>query len=222
MTSTLVTDAVLIALVIVIYKGLSLRPGMLQNIFEMVYEYTFGMTKDVADDRAPSIFLWFISFFLFIFFANILGLLPGYGAILFKKHNEIIPIFRVPSSDFNTTFALACISMVATHALSVRFLGIKGYAKHFLSLNPLLLFIGLLEFVSELTKLISFSFRLFGNIFAGEVVLGRISAIAAYIAPVPFLMLEVMVAFVQALVFAMLTMIFMSILTSSHPEGGES
>jgi F-type H+-transporting ATPase subunit a len=103
----------------------------------------------------------------------------------------------------------------------VRYLGIKSYLKRFFSLSPILLFVGLLELVSELTKLISFSFRLFGNIFAGEVVLGRVAALTSYVVPIPFLLLEMIVAVVQALVFAMLTMVFMSILTEPHPEGGE-
>ena len=91
-----------------------------------------------------------------------------------------------------------------------------------MSFNPILLFVGILELVSEFTKLISLSFRLFGNIYAGEVVLVTISSLAAFIAPIPFLLLESIVALVQALVFAMLTMVFMSILIKPHhAEGGE-
>ena len=82
----------------------------------------------------------------------------------------------------------------------------------------MLLFVGILELVSEVTKLFSLSFRLFGNIFAGEVVLHTISSLFAFVAPIPFLLLEGIVAFVQALVFAMLTMVFMSILTTPHEE----
>jgi F-type H+-transporting ATPase subunit a len=218
---TLLTDAVLLTFVFLVYKGLSLKPGALQNIVEIVLDYFNGTTEEVAGYRTASIFPWFATFFLFILFSNFLAILPGYGLPGFRHGAEFIPLFRAPSSDFNTTFALAVISLVATHALSLRYLGVGNYLKHFFSLSPILMFVGFLEMISELTKLISFSFRLFGNIFAGEVVLSRVSALGAFVVPIPFLMLEMIVAVVQALVFAMLTMIFMSILTAPHAEGGE-
>ena len=217
-TGTLLTDAVILLLVFLVYKGISLTPGKLQSAFEMLIEYFFATTKDIAGSRAPSIFPWFMSFFLFIFTANILGLLPGYGLLGIKEGGELIPFFRIPSSDLNTTLALAVISVVATHALSIKFTGVKGYLNRFFSLSPILLFVGLLELVAEVTKLISFSFRLFGNIFAGEMVLGKVSSIMAYVVPLPFLLLEIIVASVQALIFAALTMAFMSIFTETHGE----
>ncbi len=217
-TGTLLTDAVILALVFLVYKSISLIPGKLQSTFEMLIEYFFSTTKDIAGSRAPSIFPWFMSFFLFIFTANILGLLPGYGLLSFREGAEMIPFFRIPSSDLNTTLALAVISVVATHALSIKFTGVKGYLKRFFSLSPILLFVGLLELVAEVTKLISFSFRLFGNIFAGEMVLGKVSSIMSYVVPLPFLVLEIIVASVQALIFAALTMAFMSIFTETHGE----
>jgi F-type H+-transporting ATPase subunit a len=100
--------------------------------------------------------------------------------------------------------------------LSVKTIGIKEYLSRYFSLNPLNLFIGFLEIISEITKIISLSFRLFGNIFAGEIVLGTISAIFAILFPLPFLLLEVVVGLVQALVFSMLTMAFMAILMTPH------
>lgn len=98
-------------------------------------------------------------------------------------------------------------------------MGIKGYLKKFFNFsNPILFFVGILEIVSEFSKVISFSFRLFGNIFAGEIVLLTVSSIFAFLFPLPFLLLEVIVGFVQALVFAMLTMSFMAILTTPHHD----
>jgi F-type H+-transporting ATPase subunit a len=135
---------------------------------------------------------------------------------------ELTPLFRAVTSDFNATFALATISIVTTHFLSIKYNGIKNYLSRFFSLNPIFLFVGILELISEATKLFSLSFRLFGNIYAGEVVLHTISDIFAFIAPIPFLLLESIVAVVQALVFSLLTMVFMSILVSpAHSEGGE-
>jgi F-type H+-transporting ATPase subunit a len=219
-TSTLLTDIVALLLVFIIYKSISLRPGKLQNIIEIVVEYLYSMTKEVAGSRTGAIFTWFMSFFLFIVIANLLGLVPGYTSLGMMEEGKLVPFFRTPTSDLNLTLALAMVSLVATHVLSLKFIGLKKYLKHFFSWSPILLFIGLLEIMSELTKIISFSFRLFGNIFAGEVVLTRVASIMPWVAPLPFILLELIVAVVQAFIFAMLTMVFMSMFTAAESEGG--
>jgi len=99
--------------------------------------------------------------------------------------------------------------------LAVAYLGFGQYIKKFISLNPIFLFVGLLELIGEATKILSLSFRLFGNIFAGEVLLTTASTkLFAFIVPIPFYFLEILVGFVQALIFAMLTLVFMVILTA--------
>ncbi len=223
--ATIFTDAVLVLLLYFLNKKISSIPNKLQSIFELLIDYLYSMTDQIAGKFTKVIFPWFASFFLFIFFANFLALLPGFGTFGFfhakEGVREFVPLFRAATSDFNTTFALAVVSVAATHILSIKYNGIVGYLKRYFSLNPIYLFVGILELISELTKLFSLSFRLFGNIYAGEVVLSTISSLAAYLAPIPFLLLESIVAFVQALVFAMLTMVFMSILITPHAEGGE-
>ncbi|MBN1822776.1 MAG: F0F1 ATP synthase subunit A [Endomicrobiales bacterium] len=214
--ATLLTDAVLIAFVWVVYRKVALAPGGVQNAVEIFVEAFHNLTEQVAGSRVKSIFPWFASLFIFIFFSNFLALLPGYGVFGLEEHHKIVPFLRAPSSDLNVTLGLALVSVAASHVLSVKYVGLWGYLKHFFSINPLFLFIGILELVSEGTKLVSLSFRLFGNIFAGDVVLGQVSSYLSFLAPVPFLMLEVVVAVVQALVFAMLTMVFMSVLTEKH------
>lgn len=125
-----------------------------------------------------------------------------------------VPFLRSINSDLNTTLALAIVSIIATHWLAIKFLGLGGYLGKFFSLNPIFLFVGILEFFGELTKVLSLSFRLFGNIFAGEVLLTTATTnIFAYVIPIPFYFLELLVGFVQALIFAMLTLVFMVILT---------
>lgn len=219
-TSTLLTDIVALLFVFAVYKSISLRPGRLQNIFEILVEFFYSTAKEVAGDRTGAIFTWFMSFFLFIATANLLGLMPGYSSLGIVEEGKLVPFFRTPTSDLNLTLALAAVSLTATHVLSLKFIGVKKYLKHFFSLSPILLFIGMLEVLSEITKIISFSFRLFGNIFAGEVVLTNISSIMPVIAPLPFIMLELLVAVIQAFIFAMLTMVFMSMLTTAETEGG--
>ena len=113
--------------------------------------------------------------------------------------------------------ALAIVSLIATHILAIKYLGLLGYIKKFININPVFLFIGLLEIVGEATKVMSLSFRLFGNIFAGEVLLTTAQTkLFAFLIPVPFYFLEILVGFIQALIFAMLTLVFMVILTQKE------
>jgi F-type H+-transporting ATPase subunit a len=213
---TLLVDSFLIGLIVAMNKKISLVPGKLQNLVEMAVEAFYEITESVANERAAKIFPYLMSFFLFILLANWSGLIPGISAIGLKEGHTIVPFFRPATSDLNTTLGLAIISLVSTHVMSIRTTGIKDYLGRFISLNPLNLYIGILELVGELTKLVSLSFRLFGNIFAGEMVLGTVSTMFALLFPLPFLMLEVIVGLVQALVFSMLTMAFMAVLTTPH------
>jgi len=213
---TFLVDGLLIGLMVAINKKISLIPGKLQNLIEMAIEALYDITESVAEERAPKIFPYLMSFFLFILLANWSGLIPGISAIGLKDGHNIIPFLRPATSDLNTTLALALISLVATHVMSIKTTGIKDYVSRFVSLNPINLYVGILELVGEFTKIVSLSFRLFGNVFAGEIVLGTVGTIFAFIFPLPFLMLEVVVGLVQALVFSMLTMAFMAVLTTPH------
>jgi len=216
---TLLVDALLLGGTFYINKKLTLIPNnFFQNAMESIIETFYNLTESVAKHAASKIFPYFMSFFLFILLSNWSSLIPGIGTIGIREHGELIPLLRGTTSDLNTTLALALISAVATHMLSIKIIGIKDYLSRYFSLNPINLFISVLEIISELTKIISLSFRLFGNIFAGEVVLLTVSSIFAFIIPLPFLFLEVIVGMVQALVFSMLTMVFMAILTISHKE----
>jgi F-type H+-transporting ATPase subunit a len=228
-TDILFIDAVLIALVIAVNKNIKKVPGMLQNIVESMMQLVYNLTESVAADRAKKIFPFFMTFFLFILISNWSGLLPVLTTVGFFEggghgddHGEaagghtFIPLIRSASTDLNATLALALVSIVATHSMSIRTLGIKEYLSRFFALNPFKLFIGLLELISEFTKIISFSFRLFGNIFVGEVMLASLAAVTAFLLPLPLLMYELAVGVIQAVIFGMLTMAFMSILTTPH------
>jgi F-type H+-transporting ATPase subunit a len=137
-----------------------------------------------------------------------------------KKHaeSEFIPIFRAGTADLNTTIALALVSMVVVQGFGFKYLGL-GYLKKFFNFkNPIFTFVGILELISEIAKIISFAFRLFGNIFAGEVLLVVIASLIPILVPIPFLGLEIFVGLVQALVFTMLSIVFMSMATHAHEE----
>lgn len=213
---TLLVDCILISLILIVSKNLKLIPGKFQTIVESLFSGFYEITESVAGTNAIKIFPFFMSFFLFIVIANWTGLIPGISTIGIREEEKIIPFFRAATSDFNVTLALALVSAISTHFLSITTIGLREYLSRYLSLNPINLFVGVLEIISEITKVVSLSFRLFGNIFAGEVVIGTISALFALLFPLPFLMLEVVVGLVQALVFAMLTMAFMAILMTPH------
>ena len=216
--TTWIVTAILIAFALTATKKITAVPQGLQNIAEFMIETFQDFVASIAGDKSKVFLPIIASFFFFILFGNYLGLLPGIGSIGFfevrEGHKVFIPLFRSINSDLNTTAALAIVSLVTTHYLSIKYLGLGGYIGKFLSLNPIFLFVGFLEIIGEITKILSLSFRLFGNIFAGEVLLTTASTkLFAFIIPVPFYFLELLVGFVQALIFSMLTLVFMVILT---------
>lgn len=214
---TWITSLILIAVSILATKKMSLIPSGLQNFVETIVEFGYNFTEDLAHDKTKYFFPICMTFFLFIVTANWIGIFPGFRSITFHS----VPLFRSINSDLNTTLALALVSAVATHMFAIRFLGIKEYLGKWFSKNPIYLFVGLLELVSEFTKVVSLSFRLFGNIFAGEIVLSTIAGIFAFVLPLPFYFLEIIVGFVQATVFMLLSLAFMVILSEKHSmEGG--
>lgn len=217
---TLIVDAILIGIAFKVGKTMKMIPSFFQNMNEALIETMYNLTDSIAQNTAQYIFPYVMSFFLFILIANLTGLLPGFGTVgfyeLVKGKRELIPIVRGATSDINVTFALALVSVAATHMLSIKLTGIKDYISRFFSFNPINLFVGMLELVSEITKVISLSFRLFGNIFAGEFTLTTVSKLFAFVFPLPFLLLETIVGLVQSLVFAILTLVFMAILTTPH------
>ncbi len=155
------------------------------------------------------------AFFFFIILNNWAGLLPGVGSLLIKvvEHGKVeyFPIFRGNNADLNTTLAIALIAVVFVQYAGIKYLGFKNYIKKFINFsNPINFFVGILEIISEISKVVSFSFRLFGNIFAGEVLLAVMAFLIPVLVSFPFLLLEVFVGFVQALVFSMLSAVFIS------------
>jgi len=226
-TNTLLISWVVVGLLITVALLLRhhtfLIPNALQNVAEFFVESFLALMEGVLGSRAAAekYFPLVGTIFLFILTSNWLGILPGIGSVGFFEHSagesKFVPLFRSAASDLNVTLALATITVFLIHVTAVGAIGIKSHAAKFLSFRgPIEFFVGILELVSEFAKIISFSFRLFGNIFAGEVLLIITGFLAPFGAPLPFLMLEIFVGFVQALVFAMLTTVFISIAVSRH------
>lgn len=183
-------------------------------------ESLFSLVDGVTQDRkiTNKIFPWIATFFIFILFNNWIELIPGFSAIGAINHeHHHVEVLKAANTDLNTTLALAIISVVATQILGILGIGFFKHAKKYLNFSGIVdFFIGLLEIVSELSRIMSFAFRLFGNIFAGEVLLIVIAFMVPYIIPIPFYGLEIFVGFIQALVFSMLTMVFMTMAHKAH------
>ncbi len=213
--TTWIVTIVLISFALFATRKITRVPQGLQNVAEAMIETFQDFVSSIAPDKTQVFLPIVASFFFFILLGNYLGLLPGFGTIGFFEGKTFVPLFRSINSDLNTTAALAIVSLIATHYLAIRYLGLWHYLQKFISLNPIFLFVGFLELIGEATKILSLSFRLFGNIFAGEVLLTTASTkLFAFIIPIPFYFLEILVGFVQALIFAMLTLVFMTILTA--------
>lgn len=220
-TNSLLTSWIAMILLVIFSlaatRKISLVPGNLQQIAEIIVEGIHNLFATILHEKINTFFPLIGTYFLYIITLNWLGLLPGVGTIglnsIEEGHKVFIPLFRAGTADLNTTLALAIIAMLVIQITGFRTLGVN-YLKKFLNVgSPINFFVGILELVSEFSKIISFAFRLFGNIFAGEVLLTVIAFLIPILAPIPFMGLELFVGFIQALVFSMLTAVFLSLAT---------
>jgi len=198
----------IVTILLIIFARLAMQNRKVKEVAEVIIQGIYRFFENVAGEHTRRFFPLAATAFIFILIGNWSGIIPGVGSVGFyaQEHGEktFIPFIRGATADLNTTFALGIVSVVAIHYFSFKKLGIGKYIKsHFL--NP----IGILEVFADFAKILSFSFRLFGNIFAGEVLLTVIAFLVPIVAPLPFLGLEIFVGFIQALVFAMLTLIFL-------------
>ncbi|MFH1430628.1 MAG: F0F1 ATP synthase subunit A [Candidatus Uhrbacteria bacterium] len=226
-TNTLImavcVSIVLIAFAFIARIQLAMVPRGVGNAFEAVVEALLGFMDSITHEHERSLkfFPYVATIFLFVILSNWIELVPGLGAIgvwgVHHGESVIIPFIRSASADLNVTIAVALFSVVVTQIVGIREIGALRHIGKFISLkNPIAFFVGILELVSEFAKIISFSFRLFGNIFAGEVLLLVVASLVPYIVPIPFLFLELFVGFVQALVFAVLTLVNLNMAVTHH------
>ncbi len=217
------------------------KPGKFQNAAEMLCEFFLKTMDSVTHDRVRSkkFFPLVTTLFLFILLNNWLGQIPGTGTFGVWKliHNELelVPVLRPATSDLNLTLALGIFSILCTHLVGITTLGFFRHAGKFFQIGgilkslkkgPLGIFTALIEFgaglieaAGEIARAISLSLRLFGNIFAGEVLMTVMLGLAAYAVPLPFQALELLVGVIQATVFAMLILVFLTLAT--EPPHGE-
>ncbi len=207
-----------------------LVPGRFQMGMELVvgglYDFFNGIFAN-NDKTTRKFFPLLATLFIFIMLSNWMGLLPGVGTIMIpgihNGHEMMLPLLRSMNSDVNMTLVFAVVSVIFTQLVGFVTLGILPHMGKYIVMpwkKPYGIgtFVGLLELIGEVAKVISFAFRLFGNIFAGEVLLVVISSLVPYLVPVPFMGLELFVGVIQALVFAMLTAVFISMAMTAHGD----
>jgi len=215
-TNSLLTSWLVVALLV----GMALsyqKNKSLRNFMNLILKPIFGLLKSVFGEKIEIFFPVMMTYFIYILSLNWLGLLPGVGTILIEVGEGKIPLFRAGTADLNTTLAFGISSVLLVQYYSIKYLGFSKYLKKFINItNPIKAFLGVLELISEISKAISFSFRLFGNIFAGEVLLTVIAFLVPVFASFPFLIFEFFVGFIQALVFSMLSSIFISVAIADH------
>lgn len=225
-SSTILTMWIVMAVVIVgsflMVRGARLVPGRAQNVFEWLYEFLSDFGLGIAGPAAKPYIPLFIAFFLLILFCNWSGLIPPIGRI-----EEL----RAPTSDVNITLGLALVSFIYFEFEGFRRLGVRGYLGKFfpiyefrngIAAGGIAMFVGLVELMLEFVKPVTLSMRLFGNIYGGEVALGVITALTLAIIPVGLLGLEVMLNAIQALIFSILSLMFIVLAIEGHGhEEGE-
>ncbi len=226
--------AIVIFLLIGIFlrRRLAVRPGKTQNFMEYFLEILLGYFDQVTGDRKKTMrFLPIVgSVFFFILLSNWLGLLPGTGSITLG-HNMLL---RPANTDLNLTVAMAISSVVISHLYGLFTVGIFTHLNKFIQIGTFIkslrrgpiailtalieLGVGLIEIISEMAKVLSLSLRLFGNIFAGEVLMTVMSSLVALLVPTPFMLLELLVGLIQAGVFTMLTLVYLTVMTTAPHE----
>lgn len=228
-TNTLMTVwlamAILIVVALVVRSKMVLVPRKLQSLLELLIGGVLDYMTEVLEskDLAKKFFPLVMTIFLFILTMNWVGLLPGIDSVgltkMVESHTEVgvmeekfVPYFHPAATDLNITIAFALIAFFSIEIAGVALLGFFKYVGKFINFkSPLGFVIGLIELISEIARLISFSFRLFGNIFAGKTLIVVIMFFIPFIVPVPLLAFEVFVGFIQAFIFAILTLYFIKL-----------
>jgi F-type H+-transporting ATPase subunit a len=225
-SSTILTMWLVMAFILILAIGatraLKLAPGRVQNGVEWAFEFGRDFAVGIGGEGARRYYPLFAAFFIFILFSNWSGLVPPIGKV---------PQLRAPTSDVNITIGLALTSFVLFEGEGIRRLGVRGYLgkffpigefRHGIGAGILAMYVGIIELFLEFVKPVTLSMRLFGNIYGGEVALAVISALTLAIVPVALVGLEALLNVIQALIFSVLTLMFVLIAIEGHGGAGEA
>jgi F-type H+-transporting ATPase subunit a len=240
--TTWITMLLLVIFSFAVTRSLKVVPGRWQALLEFIIESLLNFCKSVAGDQVGRrVFPVIATIFLFVAFNAWLGLLPGFGSLTILTHEGKAHLLRPANTDLNTPLSIALASFIFVEYFGLKMLGLS-YIKKFLNfgqffdglkglvtgkvgaglsgifLGVINIFVGVIELVSELARVISFTLRLFGNMTAGEILLVMVAFLVPFLAALPFYGLELLVGFVQALIFSGLTLIFITVAITSHDE----
>jgi F-type H+-transporting ATPase subunit a len=207
MMTSLVGSLILVALVIVFSMRVKTIPGKMQSIFEIIVEKGYGYTESVLGNAsvARKTFPLIASLFVFILFFNLIKFIPGAESLRYNGELFFKPLHK----DLNMTLALGLTAIIFVQITGIFVLGLFEYSSKFINIKkPLSIPLGVIELISEAAKLVSLSFRLFGNMLVGGILLLLVSQVAHFVIPVPVILFEIFVAFLQAGIFALLTLIY--------------
>jgi F-type H+-transporting ATPase subunit a len=243
---TIIVDLLLIATIIFGTRNMQLIPRGFQNTLEALFEAFYNFAQGIDRKNVAKFLPVCATIFFFFLYANFVALIPGVGSVgtcvaeapaegaqaaveapqpsIFSglpgycgAGHVLIPALRAPAADLNITFAFALVAVAMVQVVGFQALG-RGYLTKFFNFREGFMgaFVGIMELISEIARILAFAFRMFGNIFAGEVILVVMSFLFPFLLPLPFYGLEVFVAAIQAVIFSILTMVFMSIAVIGH------
>jgi F-type H+-transporting ATPase subunit a len=239
MLAAWLTTLTLVLLFVLGTRKMSLVPGRLQCLVEMIVEILLSFAEGVAGKERARIFIPLVAtIFLFVITNAWLSLLPFFGSITVAEHDKFFPLFRGANTDINVPAALAIMSFIFVEYWGIRYVGFLQYVSKFvriatffpknlfqggikslpmkLMMGVIDLFVGVIEVLSELIRLVSFTFRLFGNMTAGEILLLISMFLIPWIFSDILYMLELLIGFIQALIFSGLTLVFATLAVTPH------
>jgi len=199
-------------------RSIKIIPGRFQSLVEMIIDgaYDFMVSITGSEKKAKKVFPLIFTMFFFVLFCNLLTFIPGQSAVTLKTAGGVVPLFRAIIADYSFVFLITIIGVLIMQIVAIASVGPLGYIKKFINFsNPLNFFLGIMDLIGEIAKVISLSFRLFGNIFAGEVLGAVMLFLAPFIMPLPFSFLGILTAIVQPFVFSVLTLVFISMASES-------
>lgn len=227
---------IFIAICFFIIRKYKIRANKSQTMVELLVESMFDLIKQItgSEKYARALFPLIASLFIYIGFSNLISIIPGLMSITIDG----VPLFRSPTSDFNTTFGLALGSVVLTNIVSINDWGFWGHLGKFFKFKDVYLgfkdglksgfmsiidfAIGLLDIVGELAKIVSLSLRLFGNMYAGEILATLILGSLAYVIPILWTSMSLLSGVIQAIVFGSLTTAYYMLAVKIKEEEGET
>ncbi|HUY53000.1 MAG TPA: F0F1 ATP synthase subunit A [Candidatus Dormibacteraeota bacterium] len=223
-----IAGIILLVVFILVARRITVRPkGGLIQFVEVGVTYMSNLVESSFEDpeRGAKYVPYFVSLFFFLLFNNWLGLLPGVGEA-FQSHGN--PLFRSFTGDLNATLAVGIVTMGLVYVASIKEAGLKDYLKHFFvgnPLNPMYLFLGMIEMTTDFTRVISLSIRLFLNVTIGEIVIAVFAYLGSFFAPLtaaPFTLIELFVGALQAYIFVILSVMYLAIAvnhaTANHDQ----